>query len=247
MIKPHHKVKLTIFMQHVIAVAGIMYYWPSMLGLILAIFCWFVYYGVGISAAFHKMACHKSFATYNWLEKAMLTAGTLSGMGSSIAWIAVHRLHHAYSDRSLELDPYYPQGGLLKQFEAWVISPRSTNIPPGVIKDLMRNSYHRFTHNHYYKILFLWIFLLTIISPWLLVFAWAVPNVMTYHALQAVGIIGHNYGSQPNDTGCNARDNFVLGLITLGEGWQNTHHHRPNDYILNRWDIMGQFIRLIKK
>ena len=43
----------------------------------------------------------------------------------------------------------------------------------------------------------------------------------------SVNSFGHLFGPQPYNTGDTSRNNWVLGLIALGDGWHNNHHHSP--------------------
>jgi stearoyl-CoA desaturase (delta-9 desaturase) len=80
------------------------------------------------------------------------------------------------------------------------------------------------------------------LDPWLTVFAWAIPNVLGYHAIQAVGVLSHSYGQQPYDNKDNSRDNYLIGLLTFGEGFQNTHHQHPQWPRLHKYDLVGYII-----
>jgi stearoyl-CoA desaturase (delta-9 desaturase) len=111
-----------------------------------------------------------------------------------------------------------------------------------IVKDLLADPVQKFIHLNYFKILFAFVAVLTAINPWLTVFAWAVPNVMGYHSIQAVGVISHSYGDQPHDNHDNSRDNYIVGLLTFGEGFQNTHHKYPQAYKLHPHDIVGIII-----
>jgi stearoyl-CoA desaturase (delta-9 desaturase) len=39
--------------------------------------------------------------------------------------------------------------------------------------------------------------------------------------------MAHRVGKKRYTTGDESRNNFVLALLTLGEGWHNNHHHYP--------------------
>jgi stearoyl-CoA desaturase (delta-9 desaturase) len=241
----NHKVKLVTILQHVIAVAGVAYYGITWAGVITALVFYFVFFGLGISGGFHKLFCHRSFKTNKFWRRTLLAIGTFSGFGSSIAWSLSHRLHHKFSDQGIDVDPYYPQAN---KFTSWWVTPRNVPYNPLIIKDMLVDAEQLYIHTHYFKILFTFVLLLTAVNPWLTVFAWAIPNVLGYHAIQAVGTLSHSYGTQPYDNRDNSRDNIFVGILTFGEGFQNTHHQYPGWYKLDRTDIVGIIIdKFIKK
>jgi stearoyl-CoA desaturase (delta-9 desaturase) len=43
----------------------------------------------------------------------------------------------------------------------------------------------------------------------------------------AVNSIGHRFGPQRFATGDGSRNNLVLGVLALGDGWHNNHHRAP--------------------
>lgn len=244
----NHKVKLITVSQHLIAIFGVIFYGVDFLTIATVLAMYFVYFGLGISGGYHKLFCHRSFKTNKFWRRMLLAIGTASGFGSSIAWSLSHRLHHKHSDTDIETDPYYPQGTVWNKFTSWWVTPRNVPYNPLIIKDMLVDPEQVFVHQHYFKILFSFLIVLTAINPWLLVFAWAWPNVLGYHAIQAVGTISHSYGPQPYDNRDNSRDNAIVGVLTFGEGFQNTHHQFPGLYKLHSTDIVGTIIeKLIKK
>ena len=243
----NHKVKLVTISQHIIAITGIWYYGLSVASIATLLFFYFVYFGLGISGGYHKLFCHRSFETTKFWRRLLLAIGTTSGFGSSIAWSLSHRLHHMNSDQSVDKDPYYPQGGFWAKVRAWAVTPRNVPYNPLVIRDMLKDPEQMFIHLHYFKILGLFLVILTAINPWLTVFVWAIPNVLGYHAIQAVGVLSHSYGSQPYDNHDNSRNNYIVGILTFGEGFQNTHHQYPSIYKLHNHDIVGHFINAIKR
>ncbi len=52
-------------------------------------------------------------------------------------------------------------------------------------------------------------------------------TVVLYHLTFAVNSVAHRFGSRPYPTGDESRNNFVLALLTFGEGWHNNHHYYP--------------------
>lgn len=243
--KDYHKLKLIILSQHVISIVGLIYFfsWP---GLLIAFLMWQFYYSFGMILGFHRIFAHKSYETSNRTNVLMLLAGSLSGMGSSIGWVGQHRWHHAFADQP-DKDPYYSKFTIWEKFKAWFLYPSNIEFKVSVVKDLIKSPQHLFFHKHYYKILFVWVVLLSLVSPYAVIYAWALPNVMTYTALTIVGVFGHNVGTQPHSQTEQGRDSHFLSFFTLGESYQNMHHVNPAAKIQGRFDFIGYASKLFLK
>ena len=50
---------------------------------------------------------------------------------------------------------------------------------------------------------------------------------VVHHVNWSVNSVCHIWGSRPFRTGDFSRDNAIVGLLALGEGWHNGHHAFP--------------------
>ena len=50
---------------------------------------------------------------------------------------------------------------------------------------------------------------------------------MCSHVTYTINSLAHVLGSQRYRTHDDSRNNWLLALITLGEGWHNNHHYCP--------------------
>jgi stearoyl-CoA desaturase (Delta-9 desaturase) len=71
---------------------------------LLAVF--YVITGLGITAGYHRLFTHRSFTPNGPLKVALAVVGGMSFEGGVVSWVATHRRHHAFSDRSG--DPHSP-------------------------------------------------------------------------------------------------------------------------------------------
>ncbi|GIH96255.1 fatty acid desaturase [Planobispora siamensis] len=62
--------------------------------------------GFGVTVGFHRLLTHRSFTARPWLRATLAVAGSMSFQGNVIDWVAVHRRHHAFTDRPG--DPHSP-------------------------------------------------------------------------------------------------------------------------------------------
>lgn len=51
-----------------------------------------------------------------------------------------------------------------------------------------------------------------------------ISTVLLTHATLCINSLAHRYGSREFNTPDDSRNNFLLSLVTLGEGWHNNHH-----------------------
>jgi stearoyl-CoA desaturase (delta-9 desaturase) len=62
----------------------------------------------------------------------------------------------------------------------------------------------------------------------MLVWGFFVSTVACYHGTYTINSLCHQWGSRRYPTRDDSRNNALLALITLGEGWHNNHHHFPS-------------------
>ena len=62
----------------------------------------------------------------------------------------------------------------------------------------------------------------------LLVWGFFLSTVALYHATYSVNSLAHLFGSRRFATADDSRNNLLVAVLTLGEGWHNNHHHYPS-------------------
>jgi stearoyl-CoA desaturase (delta-9 desaturase) len=58
-----------------------------------------------------------------------------------------------------------------------------------------------------------------------IIWGFVISTVVLFHCTLAINSLGHTWGSRRYCTPDESRNNGVLALLTLGEGWHNNHHH----------------------
>ena len=107
--------------------------------------------GLGISMGYHRLHTHRGFKTSKWFEYFLALCGTLTLEGGPIFWVAIHRLHHQYSDQPK--DPHTPRVSGLWAHIGWVLfgeshhndTAKMARYAPDLAKDPFYrwlNSYH---------------------------------------------------------------------------------------------------------
>lgn len=51
--------------------------------------------------------------------------------------------------------------------------------------------------------------------------------MVLFHGTCTINSLSHLFGWRRYDTADTSRNNPILAIITLGEGWHNNHHHYP--------------------
>ena len=61
---------------------------------------------------------------------------------------------------------------------------------------------------------------------------WMLPIVICWHTTFSTNSFCHVLGTRPHKChpalACNARNNLLVAIINLGEGWHNNHHANPS-------------------
>lgn len=210
--------------------------------------------GIGL----HRLLAHRSYRVNKWWEYAMSLCSVPATIGSTITWVALHRFHHATSDKPN--DPHSPyihrekfetlEFSYWQAFKSWIGLWDVKHIPPNYAKDLMRDPFHVFIHRHYFKLIFMYVLIMAMIDPWLVIYGYALPATLTLHASSTVSVIAHYHGYRTYQTGDKSTNSWLVALITFGDGWHNNHHAQPSNWMFGqKWwelDLSGQFIKLIK-
>ena len=61
-------------------------------------------------------------------------------------------------------------------------------------------------------------------GPQLLIWGFFISTTALLHGTVTINSFDHMYGSRRFDTQDTSRNNALLAVITLGEGWHNNHH-----------------------
>lgn len=251
MIKLTHDqtVRTLQIINHILTFVGILYaiYYSEYYYLFLSCIFYYLLGILGVNIGFHRMLAHRSFSTYKPIYYALSVMGILSALGSSIAWVAIHRQHHRHSDT--ELDPHSPHRvGWLR---SWLGFWGKIKIDLSNCKDLRKSKFHKFLHKNYIFIHGSYIFFLSLIDPMLIIFVYAIPTVLIFHSVGLFDVIAHIHGYRNFDTVDQSKNSWLANILTMGEGWHNNHHAKPSAYSnQEKWwefDITGLIIRAIKK
>jgi stearoyl-CoA desaturase (delta-9 desaturase) len=197
----------------------------------LAAFLWWVSGSLGIGMGYHRLLTHRGFTTPKWVEYFLTVCGTLALEGGPIFWVATHRIHHQHTDK--EGDPHSPRDGKWWSHMGWILMGKAmhqstTELAP-YVPDLRKDRFHVWLSKWH------WIPLTTLGIVLLLTMGWQavlwgifLRTTIGLHATWLVNSATHLWGSQRFNTGDDSTNNFLIALLTFGEGWHNNHHAHPN-------------------
>jgi stearoyl-CoA desaturase (delta-9 desaturase) len=213
----------------------------------LALFMFYFYNVCGISMMFHRYWTHKSFEfRYDWMKWAFTIVACLVGKGSPIAWVYVHRLHHAHTDTAK--DPHSPHFGGLR-----IMGFKSINLETMkvfMVRDLL-NKQQKFFNDWYVALILGWALLLLVINPSLLYFAWVLPVCVLQISQDIFNYVAHVNGYRNYESNDKSTNSPILWPLILGEAWHNNHHAYPkNAKFGHKWwefDPVFYLIRAIQK
>lgn len=190
--------------------------------------------GLAITAGYHRLYSHTSYKTNSFVEAVLLFFGSLATQGSALRWCHDHRLHHAFVDT--DKDPYSVKKGLLHAHILWMFF-RTDPIEPKVVADLSRNQLVQFQHKHYVFCMLFSNLSVCLFVGWLLndywgafLFSWWVRLFFLHHTTWCINSLAHYWGSQNYSQEHSAVDNYMISLLTYGEGYHNYHHTFSQDY-----------------
>ncbi len=209
----------------------------------------YVIAGFGETVGFHRMLTHRGFQARPVVKLLLLVSGTMAIQGPPIDWAAIHIKHHARADR--DGDPHSPLDGFFHAHIGWffgAIDADPAIYCPHLFKDRVVVFVSRTV----------WIWsLLSLLIPLLLggwtglVWGGLVRMFLSNHAAWSVNSVCHTFGRRDFQTNDRSRNQWVVALLGLGEGWHNNHHAFPRSAFHGlRWwqvDISGYLIWLLER
>jgi stearoyl-CoA desaturase (delta-9 desaturase) len=202
---------------------------------------------LGVNVGYHRLISHRSFKTYLPIEKLLSVIGVVTTIGSPMAWTAIHRQHHRAAESPQ--DPHSPYQ--VGKFNAWFGFWNYLPLNPKLVREMRKDKFQKFLHNHYLALIIAYCIVLALINPWLVIFGYAIPACLCLHSTSSIIVIAHYHGYRPYQVNDESRNSWIAHLLSLGEGWHNTHHAKPYQWKQGEqwWELdpPSWIIRLIKK
>lgn len=177
-----------------------------------------------IGAGYHRYFSHRAYSTSRVFQFILAFLAQSSAQKSVLWWAAKHRHHHLHSDS--ELDVHSPRHkGFVHSHVSWIFYRQHDATDLVKVSDFA--SYPELMWLHKFEVLpavtIAGLCFLVAGWPGLVVgFLWS--TVVLYHATFCINSLAHVHGRKRYVTGDDSRNNWLLALLTMGEGWHNNHH-----------------------
>ena len=190
-----------------------------------------------ITGFYHRYFSHRSFHTSRGMQFIFAVIGNTSVQRGALWWASVHRHHHKHSDQ--EQDAHSPRiSGFWWSHIGWMTSSKNFPTNYDSIRDLAKfpelvflNRFDLIVPAIFGASLYVFGALLEHFAPGLKttggqMFVWGffISTVVLLHGTLCINSMAHVLGGRRFQTQDDSRNNLLLALITLGEGWHNNHH-----------------------
>lgn len=190
--------------------------------------------GISVTAGYHRLYSHTTYKINKFMEGVLLYFATMATQGSALRWSFDHRHHHAFVDT--DRDPYSIKKGFWYAHFLWLFE-KPKEIENKVISDLIRRPLLNFQHRFYGVLMVTTNVLTTLFIGWWLndylgafLFSWFVRLFFLHHFTWFINSLAHTWGARTFCQELSAVDNYLISLVTFGEGYHNYHHTFAYDY-----------------
>jgi len=177
-----------------------------------------------IGAGYHRLFSHRAYSTSRAFQFLLAFLSQSTAQKSVLWWASKHRHHHLHSDTAH--DVHSPRHkGFLYSHVGWIFDRKHDRPDMAKVPDLARHPELMWLHKYELApavILAIVCFLAAGWSGLVVGFLWS--TVLVYHATFCINSLAHVQGSKRYVTGDDSRNNWLLALFTMGEGWHNNHH-----------------------
>ena len=129
---------------HLLAFAVCLPWLFSWTGLVLCVVGTYLFGGLGINLAYHRLLTHRSFKCPRWLERFFVVVALCCLEDAPGGWVATHRLHHNDSDTTP--DPHSPLVSFLWSHVGWLLlenrEVRSLTAYDRYARDVLRDPFY---------------------------------------------------------------------------------------------------------
>jgi stearoyl-CoA desaturase (delta-9 desaturase) len=189
---------------------------------------------LAITMGYHRLYAHVTYRVHPAIEMFLTFWGTVATQGSIFSWSHDHRIHHRHVDT--DLDPYSAPKGFWHSHVIWMLKKRP-EINPRIIQDLWKRPSLQFQHANYAILMvaangIVWAGLWAVTGDPFGAFVIGIllRMFLVHHCTWFINSLAHMWGSQPYSTEHTAVNNFILSILTFGEGYHNYHHTFAGDY-----------------
>ena len=193
-----------------------------------------------ITGFYHRYFSHKAFQTSRAGQFLFAVLGSTAVQRGPLWWAAHHRNHHVHSDNLS--DSHSPvQHGFLWSHIGWFLATANFSTKLDRVKELAKFPELRFLDRFDVIVPIIFATSIFVFGDWLenaapalhtngwqlFVWGFVISTIALYHGTFTVNSLAHVWGKRRYATRDHSRNNWLIAIITLGEGWHNNHHHYP--------------------
>jgi stearoyl-CoA desaturase (Delta-9 desaturase) len=215
---------------------------------------------VGITVGYHRLFTHRAFETSRVVQFILVGLGSMAVQGPLLTWVAQHRRHHQHSDAPG--DPHSPHlhgrsllgllSGIWHSHLGWIFKADAPDLA-GYVKDLRQSSSLRVANALFPVWVAIGLLIPTALGAvltgtWMgalcgLFWGGLARIFLVHHVTWSINSVCHVWGHRPFETNDRSRNNFLFGILALGEGWHNNHHAFPTSarHGLRWWQIDASY------
>ncbi|MCA9693699.1 MAG: acyl-CoA desaturase [Myxococcales bacterium] len=176
-----------------------------------------------VTGGYHRYFSHRTFKTSRVFQFLLAFLAMSSSQRGVLWWAQKHRHHHKFSDTPWDIHSPAQQG-FFHSHLGWIYD-HNEDTDLDKIRDFAK----------YPELLWLnkyWAVPPTVLAlvVWLalgwsgLWIGFMLSTTILWHGTFTINSLSHVFGSRRFATEDTSRNNWLLALITLGEGWHNNHH-----------------------
>jgi stearoyl-CoA desaturase (Delta-9 desaturase) len=193
---------------------------------------------LGITVGYHRMETHNGLKVHPWVRAALLVSGAMAVQGEVSGWVLNHRVHHHFQDQP-GLDPHSPLEypgirGLLWAHVGWLLFRFERPPQYRTSARMEADALVRWQRRWYVALVVASFAIPFALAGWSgLLVAGFLRVVFVLHITWSVNSVCHAWGRRARDSDGNvyladdSRNNIVVGILGLGEGYHSNHHAQP--------------------
>jgi len=202
-----------------------------------------------VTGVYHRYFAHRTYKTSR-IFQAILAFGAETTVQKGVLWWAAHhRVHHKTSDTAA--DPHSMKiYGFWYSHLGWILGPDYKRTETELIPDYAKFKEIKWLNEHHLVPPFIAMAGVMIAGGFVnqtaglgfidlgslgmfsingavsaLLIGFLLSTVFLYHGTFSINSIMHYFGKARYKTGEESKNNLILALITMGEGWHNNHHY----------------------
>lgn len=226
---------LPLLMMH-LGCLGVLWVGVSRAAVVAAVILYFLRV-FALTGGYHRYFSHNAFKTSRAFQFVLAFVGASAAQRGPLWWASHHRLHHQHPDS--EDDVHSPsRHGFWWAHIGWLLCPKYATADLGRVKDFAKFPELRFLDRHVYLAPVSLIAALYLLGAWfarvrpewgasgaqMVVWGFFISTVLVYHVTFCINSLMHMIGRRRFETNDTSRNNVVLALLSMGEGWHNNHH-----------------------